>query len=155
MNEFELRQKLRALPRERDPQRDLWLGIESRIRRRAQRQFLRFLPVALAAGLVTAAVLGVAWRNTLAPASHMALAPVTLPIEREASALELEYRAAIAQVSLDAMPGPLRRSARALDADALQLLSAIRVRPDSRFLLTQLRNTYAHRLRLTRWSLLG
>lgn len=147
MNEFELRSQLRGLRVDREPDRDLWPGIESRVPPRRARSLW---PWALAASLAVAAV-GLAVMRPLlqpeAPAVAQAEARAR-PMAREAEAMALNYRAALAELAGRPLPAELRPVARELDDSVREIRLALEEAPDSRLLLEQLRRTYDRRLRL-------
>ena len=145
-----LRWQLRALRQDLPPQRDLWPGIAERIaavpQQRAQpaRRPRWLAPAALAASLLLA--VGVVWQGGLL---HPAVAPADPLILQQAEALTREY-----QDALQAMPQARSSSAyapalRDLDRGAARILIALDHDPNARFLLEQLRRTYARRLSLT------
>ena len=107
MDETDLRRRLRGLPRDIEPSRDLWPGIAARLPPRAARAPRRsrrpwFAGMAIAACLCVA--VGVAYTlRPAVPVDHGA-APVSLAapgdarhdlLVREADAMTLEYEAAL------------------------------------------------------------
>ncbi len=76
-------------------------------------------------------------------------------LPRTADGLDLEYRAALASLPVQALPPELQATAHLLDDSAEQLRSALSVTPDSLFLLDQLRRVYARRLDLGRTTRLS
>ncbi|HET7845447.1 MAG TPA: hypothetical protein VFL14_14920 [Xanthomonadales bacterium] len=171
MSEFELRRRLRELPREREPRVDLWPGIAARLGAQpavaapaARPRPARYL--AMAAALVLAATggwLGVALRGEgQAPASSVATRDASAWPVAQADAMEESYRGAFTasfggqrQVALAryvASPDVLAAE-RELDAAQRQLEIALRVDPDSVYLLDLLRQTHAQRARLYRPAL--
>ena len=147
-----LRWQLRAMRRDVAPQGDLWPGIAARIATTPQevpapatrRNVRRFAPVALAASLLLA--VGVVWQGGLLPTAPT---PADGVIRQQAGVLTHEYQGA-----LQAMPQTRSSSAyapalRDLDRSAAKILIALDHDPDARFLLEQLRRTYARRLALT------
>lgn len=152
INDDALRWQLRALRKDVPPQRDLWPDIAARIAatpqevptRTTKRNTRWFAPAAMAASLLLA--VGVVWQGGLLPGSASATDPL---MRQEASALTREYQGA-----LQAMPQTRSSSAyapalRDLDSSAAKILVALEHDPDARFLLEQLRRTYARRLELT------
>ena len=143
-----LRFALRGLRQERQPQRDLWPEISTRIGAAPQRLPAapnRMMPWALAASLLLA--LGVVWRLQ---------APVHAPVpagglvNREAQAMTREYDAALRELQTSApVGGDATPALRELDRSAAQIRTALARDPDARFLLERLRHTYSLRLALT------
>ena len=155
MTDTDLRWRLRQLPREIEPGRDLWPDIAARLgappRRHAR--------AAWGGGLALAATLLLAfagWRLAATPtppaAGEEAMARV---VQTEARALTLEYNAALAEyrdlpVAAEAAPG-----LEALDRSARDIRSALAASPDSVRLLQQLQRTYTRRLELTQRAVTG
>ena len=157
-DEFDLLRRLRALPREREPQRDLWAGIETRIgvASAPRRRYTGWIGLAAAAVLVL--VVGVNWRMapTTIPApvaQDSAPAPVNDEIRREADAITLEYRLALEPYAAAPLPPQLQAAATELDASAKELRLALRDQPDAAYLLDRLRHTYDQRLKLVQRTL--
>lgn len=165
MNDFELRRALRDLSAGRDPQRDLWPDIAERIHAApaAPRRPRWPWPLALAASIAVASLAGLLWRNAPVPLDdtppdgtlQVATRAAGEMLPREALALEIEYRAALASLPTTAAPAELRPALQALDDSAIALREALDQRPDAVYLLEQLQRTYAQRLRLSRPELLG
>ncbi len=165
MNDFELRRGLRALADGRDPQRDLWPAIASGIETAPSRPTRPRWPwpLALAASLAVATVAGLLWRDTTLPyddtppddSAQLAARSAGQQLPREALALEIEYRAALASLPSGDAPVELRPALQALDDSAIELRDALRQQPDAVYLLEQLHRTWAQRLRLSRPELLG
>jgi hypothetical protein len=177
MNDMELLRALRALDRERSPRRDLWpaiaAGIEAghpRSHRRPPRR--HWVPLAMAASALLAAV--VMWPAALEDGEPgSASAPVAVILEgdpeadadlgrahgdrmlRQADALSIEFRVALAQLEAGPLPPALRPAARDLRESELALREALREQPHSRYLLGQLRRTYEQQLRLSQMAALG
>jgi hypothetical protein len=172
--DFELLRRLRQLPREREPGRDLWQGIQARIEPAAtqpRRNRALFTGLALAASLAAVAL----FVTRLAPApgedvpamaaagSDAGAAPSsarevpTSPglLRGDADALTLEYRLALEPFAAAALPQPLRAAAQELDASAAELRLALRAQPDAPYLLERLRHTYDQRLKLAQRAALG
>jgi len=141
-----LRWQLRALRQDAPPPRDLWPDIATRLaaapaRQAPARPGRRLAPFALAASVLLAVT--VTWQLQRVPA-HDAL------IQREAAALTRDYSGALAQLDAQAKASPEYGPAlHALDESAAQIRHAIATDPSARFLLSQLRRTYARRLALT------
>lgn len=147
MNELQLRQQLRALRVDCAPPQDLWPAIAPRLAPRRSRS--RWLPLALAASLLLAL-------PTLLLLAPPADAPASAAgITREADAMAIHYRAALAELSAAPLPAAMRELADQLDHDAEQLREALESNPRSVELLHQLRRTYDQRLRLNQRVLLG
>ncbi|MCI1711882.1 MAG: hypothetical protein LKM39_17265 [Chiayiivirga sp.] len=161
-DELELRRRLRQLPPDRAPRRDLWQGIETRLvpphhARRAPRSWLRPL---LALAAVLALALALAWhpaflRTEPSLVHQPAPGRADPSLRREADAIALEYRFAIDSATPAAMPPELQAAADELDASARQLRDALREQPEATYLLDRLRHTYEQRLRLTRRGVMG
>jgi hypothetical protein len=161
-DELDLLRRLRQLPRERDPQRDLWTGIEARLApaTRPAARPARWLGLALAAGIAALAVLATrAGMDAPAPSAPLAAAPADAPpappLPREADALTLEYRLALETFESAPLPPALQAAAVELDASAEQLRLALREQPQAPYLLDRLRQTYDQRLKLTQRGALG
>lgn len=152
-----LRWQLRALRQDIAPQRELWPRIAERIaelpqqpvqpRREAPVRLRRILPYAMAASLLLA--LGVTWQ-ALMPSPT----PGEVPLRRDAALITREYQAALAQMSQAPLHPEIAPALQDLDRGAAQILSAIDRDPNSRYLLDQLRRTYARRLALTQNAVL-
>lgn len=152
-NDDALRWQLHALRRDIEPDRDLWPDIAARIAAapqaaRVRRKRPTWLPMALAASLLLA--FGAFWRFGTTPPT-----PAGDPLIRsEAAALSRQYQDAFDELARGASasePGQSDFAAAIhnLDQGAAQIRAAIERSPDSRFLLEQLRRTYARRLALT------
>lgn len=173
-DELELRRRLRQLPRERVPQRDLWAGIEARLEpaaaipRRSPRR--PWIVAAFAAAASLALALGVLLRPApmQEPAAPLAGAtaaegmrpdtgapPQAALVRREADAITIEYQSALALFAAAPLPPDLEAAASELDASAAQLRHALRAQPDATYLLDRLRHTYDQRLKLTQRAVLG
>ena len=151
MNDDTLRFRLRQLPRELEPRRDLWPGIAARLpaRRPAARRWPALL--ALAACLSLAVGLAAWLRPPAAPAPGLEAELV----QREAEALTREYEAALAEMAGVPVPEPLAPALATLDESAGQIREALAEQPDSIRLLDQLKRTYSRRLALTQRAALG
>lgn len=169
MNEFELRRKLRSLPGERAPARDLWPDIAARLEPRTalatkpRARFPHLTGWAMAASLLAAALLLWPLRSaderapvSTGPAADMAARmPASDPLRWQVDALRLEYSLAIAQLADAPMPPELRPAQRELKASEQALREALRADPGSTYLLGQLRRTYEHQLRLSQLAAVG
>ena len=182
MQETDLRLRLRALPREIDPPRDLWPGIAGRLATPATtaRPSRRPWFAALALAACLCAAVGIAYRTSgvapgdatpavaAAPApadaapSNAAAAPAAAAgdlraelVRREAEALTRAYDAALRQFEQAPIPGPLQPALATLDRSARDIRGAMVHDPDAVFLLDQLRRTYALRLSLTQRAVTG
>jgi hypothetical protein len=166
-DELELRRRLRQLPREREPARDLWRGIEARLDATAAPGRPVRRPWILA-GFAAAASIALALAVLLRPDAPLPAPPVgivaTPPsvapgtsrfVRREADALTIEYRIAIGAFADAPLPPALQAAATELDASAQQLRTALREQPDAPYLLDRLRRTYDQRLKLTQRAVLG
>lgn len=176
-DELDLRRRLRQLPGEREPARDLWIGIECRLgdismstrapptRARAWRGWA-WTGLAAVASLVLA--MGVALRPASIPApvptasqthSNQATSKqargANESVRREAEAITLEYRLALEPFAAAELPHELQGAAVELDASAQQLRRALRQQPDALYLLDRLRRTYDQRLKLTQRAMLS
>ncbi|MFY2762934.1 hypothetical protein [Arenimonas sp. MALMAid1274] len=152
MSDNELRWQLRQLPREIDPPRDLWPGIESRLTRGVPARPSRpWRGWAVAASLCLAA--GLAWqlRGPDAPRAD----PQASVVQREAEAMTREYEAALGQFDGLPLPAPIEPALATLDRSAVEIRAALATDPQATFLLDQLRRTYARRLDLTQRALTG
>jgi hypothetical protein len=155
MTDTDLRWRLRQLPREIEPARDLWPGIAARLDTAPRRQGR----AAWGGGLALAASLLLAfagWRLAAPPAPPAAgVDPVARVVQTEARALTLEYNAALAEyrdlpLADEAAPG-----IEALDRSARDIRSALAAAPGSVRLLQQLQRTYTRRLELTQRAVAG
>ncbi|HYG05490.1 MAG TPA: hypothetical protein VD865_03660 [Stenotrophomonas sp.] len=174
---------LRGLPTRRTPPESVWQGINAaldadvattaplrpaaRIPRPASRRRWRLpLSLAAAASLLAVTVLLLPHAHvpeqtvnpvlSQAPAqSQPVQAPVQAPLLAQADSLSGEYHQAMAALPSAPVPAELQPALRELDDSAAQIRSALRERPDARYLLGQLRRTYDKRLELTRMAALG
>lgn len=103
-----------------------------------------FAPAAMAASLLLA--VGVVWQGGLLPGSASATAPV---MRQEANALTREYQGALQSMPQTRSSSAYAPALRDLDSSAAKILVALEHDPNARFLLEQLRRTYARRLELT------
>lgn len=143
-----LRWRLRGLRQDALPERDLWPGIAERIAMAPRlleasrpHHVRRLAPWAAAASVLLA--VGLVWQQQALPEPEDSL------FEREATALTREYQGALAQFDGAQAPPELAPALDALDRSAAQIRSAIATDPNARFLLDQLRRTYARRLALS------
>lgn len=148
MSEIDLRWRLRQLPREIGPTRDLWPAIQATIERRPVHRSLRSLSaVAIAASVLLAG--GLFW-NGFGSDTSVTTPDVTAKIvSSESRAITDEYQAALRQFEGAPIAPQLSPSLSALDRSVAQIQSAIVADPHSVFLLQQLRRTYSRRLALT------
>ena len=142
-----LRWQLRALRQDTPPSRDLWPDIAAKLAAAPAptvapvRPHRRVAPFALAASVLLAVTM--TWQLQRTPEGDAL-------IQREAAAMTRDYTGALAQMdaqakaSADYAPAP-----HALDQSAAEIRHAIATDPQARFLLEQLRRTYARRLALT------
>lgn len=152
MTEHDIRWQLRQLPREIEPERDLWTGIAARLQPApAKRRRPWLAGFALAACLCLAVGLAV----VSGPASSPANDPSADLVQREARALTREYEAALLEMQAAPVPGELAPALATLDASAGEIREAMAERPGSTHLLDQLKRTYTRRLALTQRAALG
>lgn len=152
INDDALRWQLRALRKDVPPQRDLWPDIAARIAATPQEAPVQttgrnkrwFAPAAMAASLLLA--VGVVWQGGLLPGSASPGDPL---MRQEASALTHEYQGALQTMPQTRSSSAYAPALRDLDRSAAKILVALEHDPDARFLLEQLRRTYARRLALT------
>ena len=140
-----LRWQLRALRQDTLPTRDQRPDIAARLATAPQHAVApkrRVLaPFALAASMLLA--VAVTWQLQRTPTGDAV-------IQREAAALTRDYTGALAQLDVQAKGSPEYGPAlHALDESAAEIRHAIATDPNARFLLDQLRRTYARRLVLT------
>jgi len=142
-----LRWQLRGLRQDAPPSRDLWPDIAARLAAAPQRPAAqasrrrRVAPFALAASVLLAVTM--TWQLQRAPDGDAL-------IQREAAAMTRDYTGALAQMDAQAKASPDYAPAlHALDQSAAEIRHAIATDPQARFLLEQLRRTYARRLALT------
>ena len=152
------RWQLQALRRDIEPQGDLWPGIAARIAATPQQQghverkarVRRFAPWAMAASVLLA--VGVAWQlNPADPMPGQSMPGQGNPlIRQQAVSMTLDYENALARLQQAGTHPEMAPAFGDLDRSAAQILGAIDRDPEARFLLEQLRRTYARRLELTR-----
>lgn len=143
-----LRWQLRALRQDAPPARDLWPDIAAKLAATPQGAPVapassrrRVAPFALAASVLLAVTM--TWQLQRAPDGDAL-------IQREAAAMTRDYTGALAQMDAQAKASPDYAPAlHALDQSAAEIRHAIATDPQARFLLEQLRRTYARRLALT------
>lgn len=162
MRDHHFRWRLRQLPRELEPGRDLWPAIAAVIGMPSARvaQALRSgtprtgarwqrWAASIAAGLLFAGMgLSISkpnlWRSLYTPrTSEHRL------VLKEADAIRKHYKAELAQFRGVPVPADFAPALRELDASADGIRQALDAQPDAVFLLGQLRHTYARRLELT------
>lgn len=153
MTDNDLRWRLRQLPRELDPPRDLWPGIEGRLQpvAAAPRRRPWLAGLALAASLSLA--VGLAWQQR--PAATGPVDPRVELVQREAQAMTLAYEQALGQLPAEPAPEAIAPALATLDRSADEIQLALASDPGSVHLLDQLRRTYARRLSLTQRALAG
>ena len=142
-----LRWQLRALRQDVPPSRDLWPDIAAKLAAApapaaaTELRHRRVAPFALAASVLLAVT--VTWQLQRAPEGDAL-------IQREAAAMTRDYTGALAQMDTQAKASPDYAPAlHALDQSAAEIRHPIATDPQARFLLEQLRRTYARRLALT------
>ena len=156
-NDDSLRWQLQALRRDIEPQGDLWPGIAARIAATPQQPVAvqrsvrarRFAPWAMAASVLLA--IGVVWQFNPADPAPGQGNPL---IRQQAVSMTLDYENALARVQQAGTHPEMDTAFGELDRSAAQILGAIDRDPEARFLLEQLRRTYARRLELTRRAVL-
>ena len=174
-----LRWQLKGLRQDTPPRRDLWPEIAARIAElpqtaeiapgqqdRPSRMFpwsraasrgadassvrtgaRRLAPWAMAASMLLA--IGFLWQAT-----H--LTPPQEPlIRQEAAQLTRDYQGALAQIQGAEAHPELGGALQELDRSAEEILAALDRAPNTRFLLEQLRRTYAKRLALTQRAMMS
>jgi hypothetical protein len=154
MTENDLRWRLRQLPRQIEPSRDLWPAIQAGIQRPVARSPRRLLTsLAMAASLILAA--GLFW-NAPAPTAPVADVDITAKVvTSEARAMTDEYQAALRQFDGAPIARQMGPSLGELDHSVEQIQKAISADPQSLFLLEQLRKTYSLRLALTQRAIVS
>ena len=159
MSSDDLRWKLRQLPREREPSRDLWPAIAAAIGAPGSRfvnqpqpaasRWLRWTS-AIAAALVLTSV---GWSLARPGLLHSVLPSRRnsehVLVLQEADAIRNRYQAALSQFRGSPVPEDFASALRELDVSAENIRTALDRQPDAVFLLGQLRHTYARRLELT------
>ena len=167
-SDTELRFRLRQLPRELEPGRDLWPGIEGRLQQPVARR--RSFPN-WASGLAVAAsvlVAIVAFQVVRQPAANAPVAnadpvPTAAPLKSpmggmvraEARAMTAEYEAALAEYAAAPIPADVEPGLAELDRSARDIRLAIDAAPGSTHLLQMLQRTYARRIELTHRAATG
>ncbi len=163
VSEFEYRRQLKALPREMDPDSDLWQSIAARLQAPAPRSARapRWLRYAIAAGVTCAAlVLGSHYLPRTETAHVMvdanANANAAPWVVREAEMLKTSMDAAlvdgtgVSATNLGAHPDrAITASLRELSSAEAELDQALRMNPQSTFLLDRLRHVQQKKARLT------
>jgi hypothetical protein len=157
MSELEYRRALRAMPREIEPARDLWPAIEARLRAQSvpPRRRPAWLLPALAAG-VAAATLAITLQLLPAARSPRDVAAAPAWSVREADLIKADLDAALVSAGAPGIaeytraPGlALSASLRELDSAQAELDQALRLNPDSTFLLDRMRRVQQQKARLT------
>ena len=151
MNDESLRFRLRQLPREIEPARDLWPGIAARLPARRQRPHRWPTLLALAACLCLAVGVAAWLRPAAAPQPDLE----QVLVQREVEALTREYQAALSEMDGVPVPDPLAPALATLDQSAEEIRAALEAQPGSTRLLEQLKRTYTRRLALTQRAALG
>ena len=154
----DLRFRLRGLPAEIEPPRDLWPDIAARLepQRSAARPGRRgwMTGFAIAASLCVA--VGIAWQLRTPPSTPSSEETMRAElVRREADAMTQEYYAALREFEGAPLPAELQPTIATLDRSAQDIRGAIAADPDAVFLLDQLRRTYTHRLSLTQRAATG
>lgn len=153
------RWRLRQLPRERAPTRDLWAGIAAAIAHPQHLQRSLSAPrsrgwrtagSAIAACLVLGAFgLGLLKPRLLETLGLRRAAPEHQVVLKEAAAIRKQYQAELQQFRTTNVPDSITSALIELDQSADNIMVALDSHPDAVFLLDQLRRTYARRLQLT------
>jgi len=119
LDERELESRLRGLPRERQPARDLWPGIEARLAPRSATRPSRWRMPAIAAALVTAFLAGIIFERQQPAAPDLQAGPAGLPgMAAALEASEREYQAAFRTFV------PVGREQDLLDAQTVEAIEA-------------------------------
>ncbi|HEU0154200.1 MAG TPA: hypothetical protein VFQ84_12740 [Arenimonas sp.] len=147
MSQSDLRWRLRQLPNEIEPPRDLWPGIAARLPAQAPRRPHRRWLGGLSLAASLALGLGLAWQLRVPEVARPD--PQAELVQREADALTREYEAALGNFDGLPMPEPLAPALATLDSSAGEIRAALDADPQARYLLGKLRRTYARRLELT------
>ena len=159
-----LRWLLKDLKRDVSPEADLWPGIAARIASTPQQTVgapqqvnrQRFAPWAMAASLLLA--VGFVWQLLPNPDQGAALQSAALQadplIRKQAVSMTFEYERALAKMGQTNTGPEMHAALEDLDHSAQMILTAIDNNPEARFLLDQLRRTYARRLQLTQRMLM-
>nr|WP_295377443.1 hypothetical protein [Pseudoxanthomonas sp.] len=171
-----LRWQLKGLRQDTPPTRDLWPGIAARIAGLPQPEAApgperghgfpwrkgaspdhggsltrtgarRLVPWAMAASMLLA--VGFLWQAT-----HLT-SPQEPLIRQEAALLTRDYQGALAQIQGAEAHPELGGALQELDRSAEEILAALDRAPNTRFLLEQLRRTYAKRLALTQRAMMS
>ena len=159
MSETDLRWRLRQLPSEIAPERDLWPGIATAIAAPRPQPLHRRHPwltgLAMAASMVLA--VGLVWRLVPSPAAPTPAAadPTARVVSAEAKAMTIEYHAALRQFDDAPVSPAVAPAIDTLDRSAAQIRAALAADPDSVELLQQLRKTYSRRIALTQRGITG
>lgn len=156
----DFRWRLRRLPREHEPARDLWPAIAAAIGAPDARanasakisprksRWLRWTSAVAAAVLFAGVGLSLS-RPNLLRSLHAPRSSEHRLVLKEADAIGKHYKAELAQFRDVPVPTDFAAALRELDTSAEGIRSALDSRPDAVFLLGQLRHTYARRLQLT------
>ena len=147
-----VRWRLQSLRRDIEPGADLWPGIAARIATVPQTSAAprklrtrRFVPWAMAASLMLA--VGAVWQ--MMPMGAPDASQGNPLIRQQAVSMTLDYENALARMQQADTRPEMHSAFGDLDRSAAQILTAIDRDPNARFLLEQLRRTYARRLQLT------
>ncbi|MBB3277794.1 MULTISPECIES: anti-sigma factor [Pseudoxanthomonas] len=159
-----LRWQLKGLRQDVPPSRDLWPGIAARIAELPQPstgssagrervaslplRARRLVPWAMAASVLL--TVGFLWQAT-----HLTSPQEEPLIRQEAVQLTRDYQGALAQIQGAEAHPELGGALQELDRSAEEILAALDRAPNTRFLLEQLRRTYAKRLALTQRAMMS
>jgi len=155
MTETDLRWRLRQLPRDIEPDRDLWQGIAERIQARPVRRAPKHWWTSLAMAASVLLAVGLGWQLRPAPSAAPQPDLKGRLVVREAKVMTIEYEAALRQFHGAPVPDAVAGSLHTLDQSAAQIRQAIHADPESVYLLQQLRKTYSRRLALTQRAVIG
>jgi hypothetical protein len=148
MTDTDLRWRLRQLPRELDPDRDLWPDIAARLPMPAARRRSAW-PAWMA--MAASVLLAVAWWRLAPPPDPQRRTDEATEriVQAEAAAMTREYQAALSEYRAMPVPAELVPSIATLDRSVADIRSALARDTDSVLLLQQLQRAYSRRLALT------
>jgi hypothetical protein len=148
LSDAELRLQLRGLPKEREPERDLWSGIQASIQNAPVRKNRRALSsFAMAASL--AFIAAIALPLFLSQPSDDTNSLKAQVVSNEVKAMDTEYQAALKEFSTIELAPELKTQLQLLDDSANKLRQALNQSPQSTYLIPMLRRIYLQRLQLT------
>ena len=137
MTETDLRWRLRQLPRDIAPERDLWPGIAERLQVPETR---RSPPWRSLLALAASVLLALVWWRQMPPPDPTGPADELTEriVQAEAHAMTREYQAALAQYERMPVPATIVPSLATLDRSVADIRSALARDTDSVLLLEQL-----------------